>query len=110
MGFANKEQMGSEELGVHNHSTGDLPNALKAFNRMRDYCTTPLHIATTAFRTIAVNIEQKNWLGVQAQVTKIRGLQMKPEETAKTQPKTVLCDSSLAVYTFRLRDRKGSCR
>lgn len=79
--------MGSEELGVHNHNTGDLPNALKAFNKMRDYCTTPLHIATTAFRTIAVNIEQKNWLGVQAQVTKIRGLQMKPEETAKAQPK-----------------------
>lgn len=79
--------MGSEELGVHNHSTGNLPDALRAFNKMRDYCTTPLHIATTAFRTIAINIEQKNWLGVQAQVTKIRGLQMKPEETAKTQPK-----------------------
>ena len=79
--------MGSEELGVHNHNTGDLGNALKSFNRMRDYCTAPLHIATTAFRTIAVNIEQKNWLGVQSQVTKIRGLQMKPEETAKNQPK-----------------------
>ncbi|KAK5071085.1 hypothetical protein LTS08_000281 [Lithohypha guttulata] len=81
-------RMGSEELGVHNHSTGDLPNALKSFNRMRDYCTGPGHIATTAFRTIAVNIEQRNWLGVQSQVAKIRALQqMKPEESAKNQPK-----------------------
>lgn len=80
--------MGSEELGVHNHNTGDLPNALKSFNRMRDYCTGPGHIATTAFRTIAVNIEQRNWLGVQSQVAKIRALQqMKPEESAKNQPK-----------------------
>lgn len=79
--------MGSEELGVHNHNTGDLPNAIKSFNRMRDYCTGPGHIATTAFRTIAVNIEQKNWLGVQSQVAKIRALQMKPDETTKIQPK-----------------------
>lgn len=79
--------MGSEELGVHYHHTGDLANALKSFNRMRDYCTTPAHIASTAFRVIAINIEQKNWLGVQSQVTKIRSLQMKPEETAKNAPK-----------------------
>jgi len=79
--------MGSEELGVHYHQTGDLANALKSFNRMRDYCTTPAHIASTAFRVIAINIEQKNWLGVSSQVTKIRSLQFKPEETAKNAPK-----------------------
>lgn len=79
--------MGSEELGVHCHSTGDLANALKSFNRMRDHCTMPFHMATTAFCTIAVHIEQKNWLGVQSQVTRIRSLQLKPEESAKNQPK-----------------------
>jgi len=79
--------MGSEELGVHYHHTGDPANALKSFNRMRDYCTTPAHIASTAFRVIAINIEQKNWLGVSSQVTKIRSLQMKPEEAAKNAPK-----------------------
>lgn len=79
--------MGSEELGVHCHNTGDLASALKSFNRMRDYCTTHAHMATTAFRTIAVNIEQRNWLGVQSQVTRIRSLQFKPEENAKTNPK-----------------------
>lgn len=79
--------MASEELGKHYHNIGDLANALKNFNRMRDYCTTPAHIATVAFHVIAVNIEQKNWLGVQNQVNKIRNLQMKPEESAKNQPK-----------------------
>lgn len=72
--------MASEELGKHYHSIGDLQSALKNFNRMRDYCTTPAHIATVAFHVIAVNIEQKSWLGVQNQVSKIRNLQMKPEE------------------------------
>lgn len=80
-------QMASEELGKHYHNIGDLANALKNFNRMRDYCTTPAHIATVAFHVIAVNVEQKNWLGVQNQVSKIRNLQMKPEESVKNQPK-----------------------
>lgn len=79
--------MASEELGKHYHNIGDLGNALKNFSRMRDYCTTPAHIATVAFHVIAVNIEQKNWLGVQNQVSKIRNLQMKPEESVKNQPK-----------------------
>lgn len=97
--------MGSEELGVHCHSTGDLASALKSFNRMRDYCTTPLHMATTAFRTIAVNIEQKNWLGVQSQVTKIRSLSFKPEETAKNQPKVY---AAQGLQCMSLGDYKGA--
>ena len=80
-------RMGNEDLGSHYYKIGDLASALKAFSRMRDYCTTSAHIASTAFRIIAVAIEQKNWLGVQSQVVKIRNLQMKPEEQTRTQPK-----------------------
>lgn len=97
--------MGSEELGLHNHYTGDLPNALKSFNRMRDYCTGPGHIATTAFRTMAVNIEQKNWLGVQSQVAKVRALQMKPEETTKNQPKIL---AAQGLQHMSLGELKGA--
>lgn len=79
--------MGSEELGVHYHQMGKLGDALRSFNRMRDYCTTPMQIACNAFRTIAINVEQKNWLGVQSQITKIRSLQWKPEESVRNQPK-----------------------
>ena len=80
--------MGNEDLGSHYYSIGDLPMATKAYSRMRDYCTTPSHIASTALRLILVSIEQENWLAVQSQVHKIRNLQMKQEEATRTQPKT----------------------
>lgn len=79
--------MGNEDLGTHYYTIGDLNNAVKAYSRMRDYCTTPTHIAATAFRIIAVAIEQKNWLAVQSQVHKIRNMQMKAEDMARNQPK-----------------------
>ena len=79
--------MGNEDLGSHYYRIGDLGNAVKAYSRMRDYCTTSAHIASTAFRIISVAIEQRNWLAVQSQVTKIRNLQMKPDDQARTQPK-----------------------
>lgn len=101
-------RMGSEELGVHYHNTSDPANALKSFNRMRDYCTTPTHIANTAFRVIAVNIEQKNWLGVQSQVNKIRGLQMKPEETAKNAPKVSAAQGLQHMSLGEYRDAANS--
>ncbi|KAL2444227.1 COP9 signalosome complex subunit 1 [Exophiala dermatitidis] len=80
-------RMGNEDLGNHYYTIGDLNNAVKAYSRMRDYCTTAAHIASTAFRIVAVAIEQKNWLAVQSQVHKIRNLQMKPEDMARNQPK-----------------------
>lgn len=83
-----RPQMGNEDLGNHYYTIGDLNNAVKAYSRMRDYCTTATHIASTAFRIIAVAIEQKNWLAVQSQVHKIRNLQMKPDDMNRTQPKT----------------------
>ena len=80
--------MGNEDLGSHFYSIGDLSSATKAYSRMRDYCTTPSHIASTAFRLILVSIEQENWLAVQSQVHKIRNLQMKQEDATRNQPKT----------------------
>jgi COP9 signalosome complex subunit 1 len=79
--------MGNEDLGNHYYSIGDLNNAVKAYGRMRDYCTTPAHIASTSFRIIQVAIEQGNWLAVQSQVHKIRNLQMKTDDAARNQPK-----------------------
>ena len=79
--------MGNEDLGSHYYRIGDLGSAVKAYSRMRDYCTTSAHIASTAFRIISVAIEQRNWLAVQSQVMKIRNLQMKPDDQARTQPK-----------------------
>jgi COP9 signalosome complex subunit 1 len=72
--------MGNEDLGTHYYRIGDLVNASKAYSRMRDYCTTPAHIASTAFRIIAVAVEQRNWMAVSNQVLKIQNLQMKPDD------------------------------
>src|SRR5271163_225151 len=80
--------MGNEDLGSHYHAIGDLPAATKAYSRMRDYCTTPSHIASTALRVIAVSIEQSNWLAVQSQIHKIRNIQMQPADATRNSPKT----------------------
>ena len=80
-------QMGNEDLCKHYYAVGDLANALKAASRMREFCTTPAHIANTAFKIIDISIEQQNWLAVQSQVHKIRNLQMKPEDATRNQPK-----------------------
>jgi COP9 signalosome complex subunit 1 len=79
--------MGNEDLGTHYYSIGDLIKSLGAYSRMRDYCTTPTHIAATNFRIIAVTLEKRDWMAVQSQVSKVRVLQMKPEEMARNQPK-----------------------
>lgn len=77
--------MGNEDLGSHYYRIGDLVNASKAYSRMRDYCTTPAHIASTAFRIIAVAIEQRNWMAVQSQVLKIQNLQMRQDDSNRYQ-------------------------
>ncbi|PLB50674.1 COP9 signalosome complex subunit 1 [Aspergillus steynii IBT 23096] len=80
-------RMGNEDLGQHYHHVGDLVAASKAYSRMRDYCTTPSHIASMLFKIINVAIERGDWLSVQSNVQRLRNLQSKPEEQAKNQPK-----------------------
>ncbi|KAF9894312.1 hypothetical protein FE257_007815 [Aspergillus nanangensis] len=80
-------RMGNEDLGQHYHQIGDLVNASKAYSRMRDYCTTPTHIASMLFKIINVSIERGDWLSVQSNVHRLRNVQSKQEEQAKIQPK-----------------------
>ncbi|KAB8077864.1 26S proteasome subunit RPN7-domain-containing protein [Aspergillus leporis] len=80
-------RMGNEDLGQHYHQIGDLVSASKAYSRMRDYCTTPSHIASMLFKIINVAIERGDWLSVQSHVQRLRNLQSKQEEQAKNQPK-----------------------
>ncbi|XHG02553.1 hypothetical protein AWENTII_005901 [Aspergillus wentii] len=80
-------RMGNEDLGLHYHQIGDLVGASKAYSRMRDYCTTPSHIASMLFKIINVAIERGDWLSVQSNVHRLRNLQSKPEEQTKNQPK-----------------------
>ncbi|KAL2854246.1 26S proteasome subunit RPN7-domain-containing protein [Aspergillus pseudoustus] len=81
-------RMGNEDLGQHYHQTGDLGSAFKAYSRMRDFCTTTSHIASMLFKIITVSIERGDWLSVQSNVHRLRGLQSKPDdEHSKNSPK-----------------------
>jgi COP9 signalosome complex subunit 1 len=98
-------QMGNEDLGTHYHAIGDLTAATKAYGRMRDFCTTPAHIASTSFRLIEVAIDQKNWLAVQSAVHKVRSLQLKVEDHAKSQPKT---QAAMGLYQLHVEDYRDA--
>ncbi|KAL8714927.1 MAG: hypothetical protein Q9220_001440 [cf. Caloplaca sp. 1 TL-2023] len=65
-------RMGYDDLGQNFHRVGDLVNSVKAYGRMRDYCTTPSHVVIMNFRLIHVSIDQGNWLAVQTNVQKLR--------------------------------------
>ena len=96
--------MGNEDLGTHYHAIGDLASATKAYGRMRDYCTTPAHIASTSFHVIEVAIDQNSWLAVQSSVHKIRNLQLKAEDHAKSQPKTQAAMGLAQLHAADYRD------
>lgn len=97
-------RMGNEDLGAHYHAIGDLNSATKAYGRMRDYCTTPAHIASTSFRVIEVAIDQNNWLAVQSSVHKIRNLQLKADDDAKSQPRTQAAMGLSLLHSGEYRD------
>ena len=79
--------MGNEDLGSCYHQIGDLAAATKAYGRMRDYCTTSAHIASMTFRIIQVSIDRGDWLAVMSNVHKIKNLQIRQEDVAKTLPR-----------------------
>ena len=60
------------DLALHYYEIGDLASSAKTYGRMRESCTTPLHIITMHLRLINVFIDQKNWNAVQFNVSKIR--------------------------------------
>lgn len=97
--------MGNEDLGSHYYAIGDLAAATKAYGRMRDFCTTPAHIASTCFRVIEVAIDQNNWLAVQSSVHKIRSLQLKSDDLTKAQPKT---QAAMGLYQMHMGDYRDA--
>ncbi|KAJ5085468.1 COP9 signalosome subunit 1 (CsnA) [Penicillium argentinense] len=80
-------RMGNEDMGNHYYETGDLVAASKAYSRMRDYCTTPNHIASMLFKLINVGVERGDWLSVTSNVQRLRNSQSKPEDLARNQAK-----------------------
>jgi len=92
--------MGNEDLGNHYYDTGDLVSAAKAYSRMRDYCTTPTHIASMLFKLIKVSIEREDWMNVQSNVHRLRNISARPEDQARNQPK-IMAAMGLALMHAR---------
>jgi len=84
-------RMGNEDLGKHYYMMGDLPNALKAYGRMREFCTTPKHVAEMTMKVLLISIMQHNWMGVQSHRLKVQQLGLKAEDKAKTDPILFAC-------------------
>ena len=64
--------MGYDDLGQHYHRVGDLLNANKSYQKMREFCTTNSHIIIMSMRLIKVSIDLQNWMSVQSNVQRIR--------------------------------------
>jgi len=66
--------MGNEDLGKHLHAMGDLPKAFEAFSRMRQDSSSTKQIIDVSKHLIEVASEQRNWIAVASNASKIRNL------------------------------------
>ena len=62
--------MGFNDLGDHHYRRGDYANALKCYQRTRDYCTTSKHNIQMVLNVIRVAIETEQFPTVSLFATK----------------------------------------
>lgn len=53
---------------------------------MRDYCTLPKHAAEMYLKLILTAVAQENWVVLSRDMSKLRNLSLKPEDSAKIEP------------------------
>ena len=66
--------MAYDDTGKHNHLIGKLNEAERAFNKEREFCQTPSHIAIMMFRLIGVFIDRRAWISVESTASKVRDM------------------------------------
>ncbi|KAL6703705.1 hypothetical protein ACN47E_009399 [Coniothyrium glycines] len=96
-------RMGNEDLGHFFFDTGDYSNALKAYMKMREHCTSNKHLADMTLRLVYVSIAQKSWMTVQSNLAKVDSAQLKGDEKSKLEPIVSACTglAHMAVGNFR---------
>ncbi|MCJ1331619.1 hypothetical protein MMC10_008310 [Thelotrema lepadinum] len=80
-------RMGYDDMGRHCQQIGQLGDATKAFNKEREYCQLPSHIAIMYSRLVNVSIEAESWINVETNVQKLRGVNQKANEAEKMDAK-----------------------
>ncbi|KAF4554251.1 COP9 signalosome complex subunit 1-like protein [Elsinoe fawcettii] len=95
-------RMGQEDLASHFLATADFENAQKAFQKMREYCTTPKHVAEMTIKLMYASLISASWLMVQSHCHKARVLSFKPEDKAKFDPAIEACSglASLGIEEY----------
>ena len=95
--------MGQEDLAAHYLSMSDFENSQKAFMKMREYCTTPKHIAEMTFKLMYSTIATGQWIMVQSHCHKARVMSLKPEDKERFDPVIEACSglASLGVQDYR---------
>lgn len=94
--------MGQEDLATHYLAMSTFDQSSQAFQKMREYCTTPKHIAEMTMKLIYVHIAASQWIIVQSQCHKARVLQLKTEEMARFDPVVQACSglASMGVQDY----------
>ncbi|RII24061.1 hypothetical protein CUC08_Gglean012894 [Alternaria sp. MG1] len=97
-------RMGNEDLGHFYYDTGDFSNALKAYMKMREHCTSPKHLADMTLRLVYVSIAQKSWTNVLANLAKLEATQIKGDDKAKMEPIISACSGLCHMATGNYRE------
>ena len=84
-------RMGQEDLAMHYLSMSDFENSQKAFTKMREYCTTPKHIAEMTIKLMYTSIASGQWVVVKLQCQRALVMTLKPEEKEKFEPAIEAC-------------------
>ncbi|THW97224.1 hypothetical protein D6C97_04718 [Aureobasidium pullulans] len=73
-------RMGQEDLGTHFLNMNRLDQATKAYQKMREFCTTPKHIAEMTLKLAYINMVTPNWIAAVSTAQKARSLTLRPED------------------------------
>lgn len=95
--------MAYDDIGRHYQHIGDLGDAIKNFNREREYCQLPTHICIMVNRLINANIEQSNWLSVKDNVNKVQSLPQAPVDADKLDAKLASAQGLAEMCTEQYR-------
>ncbi|KAK4964094.1 hypothetical protein LTR28_004068, partial [Elasticomyces elasticus] len=76
-------RMGHEDLATHQYHNSQLEAAGKSLSKMREYCTTPMNIASMTLKQVVVAIAQSLYHQALTYLQKVRVMSLKPDDKAR---------------------------
>ncbi|KAK4943419.1 hypothetical protein LTR66_014605, partial [Elasticomyces elasticus] len=84
-------RMGHEDLATHQYHNSQLEAAGKSLSKMREYCTTPMNIASMTLKQVVVAIAQSLYHQALTYLQKVRVMSLKPDDKARVDPVVEAC-------------------